>query len=174
MRVRDVMSVPAAAVASDDSLHVADGTMSLGGVRHLVVLSGGELAGVVSERDILRAPGMLAPVDGLAVDARAALKVLRVGDVMSSPAITVRGDTPVAEAAALLVDNRVGCLPVLEEGRLVGIVTTSDLLRSVARDRATAEPAPDGAPAPAAPDYGVAASIADRGSSPSRAVLAGR
>jgi acetoin utilization protein AcuB len=139
MRVRDVMSVPAAAVAPDDSLHVADGTMSLGGVRHLVVLSGGELVGVVSERDILRAPGLLAPVDGLAVDARAALRVLRVGDVMSAPAITVRGDTPVAEAASLLVDNRVGCLPVLEDGTPVGIVTTSDLLRAVARDLAVAD-----------------------------------
>jgi acetoin utilization protein AcuB len=163
MRVREVMSVPVAAVAPNDSLHVADGTMSLGGVRHLVVVSGGELVGVVSERDILRAPGLLAPVDGgLAIDARAALKILRVGDVMSSPAITVHGDTPVAEAAALLVDHRVGCLPVLEDGTPVGIVTTSDLLRAVARDLATAQPALDVAPAPAAPGHGSAARPADR------------
>jgi CBS domain-containing protein len=130
------MSVPAATVAPDDSLHVADGTMSLGGVRHLPVLDGTALVGVISERDILRAPGVLTPVDGLAVDVRALLRILRVRDAMSSAVITIAADAPVAEAATLLLRHRVGSLPVLEDGLLVGIVTTSDLLRAVAQGKA--------------------------------------
>ena len=138
MRVRDIMSVPAATVTPDDSLHVADGTMNLGGVRHLPVQDGPDLVGVISERDILRAPGVLTPVDGLAVDARALLRVLRVGDAMSSPAITIAADAPVAEAAGLLLRHRVGCLPVLADGSLAGILTTSDLLRAMAQPAITA------------------------------------
>ena len=145
MRVRDVMSVPAATVTPDDSLHVADGTMSLGRVRHLAVQSGPHLVGVISERDILRAPSARTPVDGLAVDARALLRVLRVADAMSSPVITIAADAPVAEAAALLLRHRVGCLPVLEDGSLAGIVTTSDLLRAIERRHA-----PGDGPSPAA------------------------
>jgi CBS domain-containing protein len=133
------MSAPAATVAPDDSLHIADGTMSLGGVRHLPVLDGRELVGIVSERDILRAPGLLAPVDSLAIDSRAVLKVLRVADVMSSPPLAIRAEASIEEAAALLLAHRVGCLPVLEDGRLAGIVTTSDLLRVVTRGHGPAE-----------------------------------
>ena len=56
MRVKDLMSARVAIVAPDDSLHIADGIMSLGGVRHLPVVSGGELVGVISQRDIVAAP----------------------------------------------------------------------------------------------------------------------
>jgi acetoin utilization protein AcuB len=130
------MSVPAAVVAPDDSLHVADGIMSMGAVRHLPVVSGGELVGVVSQRDILRAPGLLAP---LIESASAILKELRVEDVMSSPVVTIGAEASVQEAANRVLKHRVGCLPVLEAGRLVGIVTTSDLLRAIAGPAAVAD-----------------------------------
>lgn len=129
MRMKDLMSVPATAVAPGDSLHVADGIMSMGAVRHLPVVSGGRLVGVLSHRDILRAPGLLSP----SLDStRTVLKALRVEDVMSTPALTIGADASVQEAAKLLLKNRVGCLPVLDGGRLAGIVTTSDLLRAIA------------------------------------------
>jgi acetoin utilization protein AcuB len=127
--MKDLMSVPATAVAPGDSLHVADGIMSMGAVRHLPVVSGGRLVGVLSHRDILRAPGLLSP----SLDStRTVLKALRVEDVMSTPALTIGADASVQEAAKLLLKNRVGCLPVLDGGKLAGIVTTSDLLRAIA------------------------------------------
>jgi CBS domain-containing protein len=69
----------------------------------------------------------------LTVDLKAALKALRVQDAMSSPVLTIGPDESIQDAAATLLEHRVGSLPVIEEGRLVGIVTTSDLLRAVAR-----------------------------------------
>jgi acetoin utilization protein AcuB len=129
MKVRNLMSAPAAAVAPSDSLYVADGIMSMGGVRHLPVVGDGELLGVVSQRDILRAPGLLSP---LLSSTKTVLKALRVADVMSRDVVTIAADTSVEEAARTLLEHRVGCLPVLESGGLVGIVTTSDLLRAIA------------------------------------------
>ena len=128
MRVKQVMSVPATAVLPADSLHVADGIMSMGGVRHLPVVRDGDVVGVVSHRDILRATGLVAP---LIDNTRAALKALRVEEVMSSPAVTIDAEASLQAAAGRLLMNRVGCLPVLEAGKLVGIVTTSDLLRAI-------------------------------------------
>jgi CBS domain-containing protein len=132
MRVKDLMTAPAATVARGDSLHVADGIMSMGGVRHLPVLHGPELVGVISQRDILRAPGLLSPAYGFGGDARAVLKALRVEDVMSSAVVTIGAEAPVQVAAERLLEHRVGCLPVLDGATLVGIVTTSDLLRAMA------------------------------------------
>jgi CBS domain-containing protein len=103
--------------------------MSMGGVRHLPVVSNGALVGVISQRDILRAPGLLSH---LLSTARAALRSLRVQDVMSIDLVTIGADASVEEAAQKLLDHRVGCLPVVEAGALVGIVTTSDLLRALA------------------------------------------
>jgi CBS domain-containing protein len=137
MRVKELMSAPAATVAPGDSLHVADGIMSLGGVRHLAVVSDGELRGVVSQRDILRAPGLLSPVLS---SPRAVLRALSVEDLMSTEVVTVRAQASVEEAAERLLRYRIGCLPVIgEQGELVGIVTTSDLLRAIAGSMAAVD-----------------------------------
>lgn len=117
----------------------------MGVVRHLPVVSGGDLVGVVSQRDILRSPGLLSPVLGLGVDTRAALKTLRVEDAMSPTVLTIGAEASIREAAERMLKHRVGCLPVVEGGALVGIVTTSDLLRAIAgpSDATTpAEPEP--------------------------------
>jgi CBS domain-containing protein len=147
MRVKQLMSAPAATVAPGDSLHIADGIMSLGVVRHLPVVSGGTLVGVVSQRDILRSPGLLSPVLGLAIDTGAALKTLRVEDAMSPTIVTIGADASVREAAERMLNHRVGCLPVVDGGELVGVITTSDVLRSIADPAcALAPPRPERRP----------------------------
>jgi CBS domain-containing protein len=129
--------------------------MSMGGVRHLPVVSNGALVGVISQRDILRAPGLLSD---LLSTARAALRSLRVHDVMSVDLVTIGADASIEDAARKLLNHRVGCLPVVQAEALVGIVTTSDLLRAVAGPPETADAVVKAAnrswaaPAPAAKD----------------------
>lgn len=121
---RDVVTVePSSAIA--DALDLARAHK----IRHLPVLDGGRLAGVVTARDLRLALA----AEGTAPDAT-------VADVMTAPAITTPADTPVETAAQLLIQKRIGCLPVVEDGALVGILTESDLLRAfvelmVGRDR---------------------------------------
>jgi CBS domain-containing protein len=117
--------------------------MSLGGLRHLPVLSKEELVGILTHRDILRAPGLLSPVLGLAADTRAALRALRVEEAMTATVVTIGAQASLQEAAAQLLKHRVGCLPVMERGGLVGIVTTSDLLRAIAGPREAEADRPD-------------------------------
>lgn len=128
MKLRELMKTRVATIGPDESLHVADGIMSLGGLRHLPVVSGGALVGILTHRDILRAP---ATFFGFAADARAVLRALTVKDVMTRDVVAIDVGASVPEAAARLLKHKVGCLPVLEGGALIGLVTTSDLLQAI-------------------------------------------
>jgi CBS domain-containing protein len=103
----------------------------------LPVLDGGEVVGVVSEADIVaRSTGrsgsrnLLQRLTGAPEGPAGAT---RVGEAMSSPAITISPDQPVAEAARTMVDRKVNRLPVVDGSRLAGIVTRADLVRAYVR-----------------------------------------
>jgi acetoin utilization protein AcuB len=99
-------------------------------IRHLPVLDGDRLVGVVTDRDLrLAMPPIWADERD---ELREALKTRRVSEVMIRNIITVPPDTPVEHAAKLLYTHRIGCLPVLDDDRLVGILTETDLLRACA------------------------------------------
>ncbi|MGH0035204.1 MAG: CBS domain-containing protein [Myxococcota bacterium] len=131
-RVRDIMQRKIVQISADERLSTVDDIMTLGGVRHIPVVRGGELVGVVSERDLLRAS--LSSLSDFASDHRRAfLQGVEIRRVMSSPAVTVGPDTPVEEAARLLAERKIGCLPVLDgDRRLVGLITETDVLRCFA------------------------------------------
>jgi CBS domain-containing protein len=115
--------------------------MTLGRVRHMPVVHGGKLVGVVSERDLLRAS--LSSLTSFGDDARRAfLHVVEIGRVMSTPPIVIGLDAGVEEAALVMADRKIGCLPVLDGEALVGMLTETDLLRYFAEEfrRASAEP----------------------------------
>lgn len=97
-------------------------------IRHLPVVQDGRLVGVASDRDLRLA----IPPQGSMPDAerRELMDRTRVGDVMVKEVITVTPDAPVEEAAALLAENKIGCLPVLSDGRLVGILSETDVLHA--------------------------------------------
>jgi CBS domain-containing protein len=135
MKLRDLMKTRVTTIGPDETLHIADGVMSLGGLRHLPVMSGGALIGILTHRDILRAPTTFL---GFAADARAVLRTLSVRDVMTREVVTIDADASVRAAAERLLKHKVGCLPVLERGVLVGIVTTSDLLHAIVGPHAVA------------------------------------
>ncbi len=139
MKVRELMQRRVTTIAPDDTLHVADGIMSMGRLRHLPVVSGGALVGILTHRDILRAPSTFV---GFATDARAVLKELRARDAMRREVVTIGAEATVQQAAELLLAHKVGCLPVLEGGALVGIVTTSDLLYAIVGPHELADDGP--------------------------------
>ncbi len=117
-----VVTIPA-----DDSLWVVQEIMEFGDTRHLPVVRLGELVGVVSERDLLRAS--LSSVMGLpAEEQKIFLEGVKISEVMSSPPIFIEKDESVQKAARTLAERKIGCLPVVEGGKLIGIVTETDVL----------------------------------------------
>lgn len=107
-------------------------------IRHLPVLDGDRLVGVVTDRDLrLAMPPIWADDRD---ELRDALNTRRVSEVMIRDIITVPSDTPVEYAAKLLYTHRIGCLPVVDDDRLVGILTETDLLRAFAELFGATEP----------------------------------
>lgn len=135
LQVRDVMSHDVHTVKRNDELAVADALMKQERVRHLPVLDeDGRVCAVVSQRDLFRG----ALLRALGYGGRAEELMLRqvaVKDTMSSQIQTTTPDMPVADAARLMIERRIGCLPVIENDRLVGIVTETDFVRLVAEGR---------------------------------------
>jgi len=130
--VRDLMTREVRTLARMDELAVAEELMKVGRFRHLVVVDDdGSVAGVISQRDIFY--GALAWSMGHGSHAHdKALRSTPAKDVMVSPVISVAPESPLRDAAALLFEHKIGCLPVLDSGRLVGILTEGDLLSMLA------------------------------------------
>jgi CBS domain-containing membrane protein len=127
--VSDLMTRDVATLQRNDQLSIADDVMRLGQVRHLPVLGDDdELEGIISHRDLLH--GALARVLGYGSAGRAKLlKTVLVKEAMTCDPITVSPSTPIADAARLMVDKKIGCLLVVDGNALVGIVTESDFVR---------------------------------------------
>lgn len=124
MIVRDVMTCDVSTVSPEHTVAQALQVMFWRDVRHLPVVSEGRVIGVITERDILAAR----PERASAYSADA-----RVADVMTSPVETIHSKAELAEAAAIMAVQKVGCVPVVDAGSLVGIVTTTDLLAEMAQ-----------------------------------------
>jgi CBS domain-containing protein len=128
--VARLMQREVATLRVDDHLDLADDVMRLGRVRHMPVMDGIRLVGMVTQRDLLA--GSLARA--FQVDPRQRRDLLRsvpVREVMSKDVISVGAGATLSQAAQLMIERKIGCLPVLNgEGRLVGLVTETDLLRA--------------------------------------------
>jgi len=128
MTVRELMSVKVATLGQVDTLDVADGIMCMGRIRHLPILDGGKVVGVVSQRDLFRSALGAALAFGIRRP-QELMRSLEVRDVMSAPAVTIEPDAFVQDAASTMAEKKIGCLPVVEGGRLVGILTEHDVVR---------------------------------------------
>ena len=127
--VREVMSPEVTTLGINDSLNIADDIMSLGRIRHLPVLDGdGAVAGVLSQRDLFR--GALARALGYGEHAQSKLLgILKVKEVMTNDPATIGPDEDLSTAAQILYDRKIGCLLVVENEELVGILTEGDFVR---------------------------------------------
>ena len=127
--VRDIMSAEVTTLGRNDTLLLAKDIMNLGRIRHFPVVEDDELVGVVSQRDLYRAS--LGTVMQYGEKAqRAFLESIVVKEIMVDP-ISIGPDATVGDAARLMMEHKIGCLPVLEDDRLVGIVTETDMLQVV-------------------------------------------
>jgi len=139
MRVRELMTAKPITVDPETPMLEARQRMVEKRIRHLVVVENARVVGIVTDRDIrLNLPS---PATSLSVwEINYLLAQLTVGGVMSAAVIVVDPDRPVAEAARIMMDHKIGALPVVDKGRLVGIITESDFVRAMAGSGHTACP----------------------------------
>lgn len=127
--VRDIMTRDIVTLNRNETLRTADDVMRLGRIRHLpIVDDDGELAGVVSQRDLFHSGLMRALGYGTHAQQNA-LDSLVVKEAMHTDVVTTTPDTPLSAAAKIMLERKIGCLLVLENGKLAGILTESDFVR---------------------------------------------
>jgi len=128
--VEAIMTHRMVTLNEEDNLADLEPSMAQFGLRHLPVVDGTRLVGLVSHRDVLRVQGseIASSPLGAQVDKGTRDKTF-VAEVMHRDLVTVSPTTPAIEAAKILADHKFGCLPVVDgDGNLVGIVTDHDLL----------------------------------------------
>jgi CBS domain-containing protein len=135
LRVSDIMTKDVITLNRNDSLTTADDLMRIGRIRHLVVVHDeGALAGVLSQRDLFL--GGLLKALGYGTHAKEqALTTMVVKEAMVADPFTTTPNTPLEEAALVMLEHKIGCLPVIDKGKIVGILTESDFVAHVAGRR---------------------------------------
>ena len=131
MHVRDIMQHDVATLDASDRLDLADDIMRLGRIRHLPILSRGRLVGILSQRDLFRA-AVSSVLQVARPTERDWLGKIPVAAVMTPDPFTVAPETSVRTAVAVMMERKIGCLPVVDRGQLVGIVSETDCLRYLA------------------------------------------
>ena len=116
MQIVNLMTLEPVTIGARETLSKAKSLMEAGGFRRLPVLDDGRLVGILTERDLHQYAGYL--------------ESTRVNAAMSTALVTVTPYDTVEDAARLMLKHKIGGLPIVADGKLVGIVTTSDLLRA--------------------------------------------
>jgi CBS domain-containing protein len=127
--VGDIMTKQVVTVNRNSDALDADQVMNLGRIRHVLVVDDDDLlVGVVSQRDLFHS-GVIRALGFGSFAKQKALDTLLVKEVMTSNPLTTTAKTPLKEAAQLMLEHKVGCLPVLESQKLIGIITESDFVK---------------------------------------------
>jgi acetoin utilization protein AcuB len=128
MFVGERMSRPVISVSPDAPIHEVLAMFKKEHIRRAPVMKNGKLLGIVSERDLLNASPSSATT--LSVwELNYLISKVTVKEVMSKKVITVDKDTPIEEAARIMADQKIGGLPVTSSGKVVGIITETDLFK---------------------------------------------
>lgn len=135
LRAADLMTDDPVAVAPDDDLQTARNLMDRHGIRHLpVVDEDGAVVGLVSQRDLMQRA--LAPTDDLTLSAQHdVMSEVKVESIMTLDVEVVAPDSDVATAGQVMLENKYGCLPVVDGDRMAGILTEADFVRYLSEPR---------------------------------------
>lgn len=126
MLVKEIMTTNVITVSPESNLSTALELINSNRIRHLPVILNDKLVGIVSDRDLRDAkPSVLTPDDNLI------LSNIKVEKIMKRNVIYAHPLDAVDEAALLLYKHRIGCLPVINNGKIVGIITHGDLIRAL-------------------------------------------
>ena len=138
LTVGDVMTRDPVGLSPEDTLAAALETMRKHAIRRVPVVAAGRLVGLLAQGDLNRAqPSVL---DSTPEEFQRVMEGTPVSRIMISSPITVRSDTPLLEAARTLHTTKYGALPVVDGDRVAGILTDTDLIRTLARLLADEEP----------------------------------
>lgn len=128
MLIGERMSHPIISIAPDMPVHDALDMFKRERIRRAPVVKEGKLIGIVSDKDLLNASP--SPASSLSIwEMNYLLSKITVSEVMTKKVLTVAEDTPIEEAARIMADNKIGGLPVLRDGHVVGIITETDLFK---------------------------------------------
>ena len=130
MTVRDFMAKNPQVLGRHETLDLADDIMTMGRIRHLPILDDAELVGIISQRDMFRSAAVTA-LGFVGNTQKALIKTIRIKEIMTEKVVTISPDATVKDAARIMLYKKIGCLPVLEGKKLIGIITESDILRYV-------------------------------------------
>jgi acetoin utilization protein AcuB len=130
MFVADWMTRKVVTVGPDDYISDAVSLIKEKRVKHIPVMKGGKLVGILSDRDIKEfCPSRATALD--IYELHYLLANTRIKEAMRTPVMTTAPDTPVEEAAMVFLDNDIGCLPVIEGGKLTGIISDKDIYHAL-------------------------------------------
>jgi len=130
MYVSDWMTKKVYAVEPDEYLSDALSVMKEQSIKHVPVVKDGKLKGIISDRDIKEySPSKATSLD--IYELHYLLAKTKIKEMMNTKVITTTADTPVEEAAMVMLDRGIGCLPVLEQGNVVGIISDKDIFRAL-------------------------------------------
>jgi len=128
LTVRDIMARDPTTLGRNDTLDLAEDIMNLGRIRHMPVVDEGNIVGIMSQRDLFRSALVTALGFGRKTH-RAVIKTIKIKEIMTEHVITISPDASVKKAARMMIDQKIGCLPVVDGGKLVGLLTETDILR---------------------------------------------
>jgi len=132
MRIRDVMTKNPITVDSETLVLDAQKIMKENNIRRLPVVDKGNLVGIVTQHDLLQASP--SPATSLSIhELNYLLAKMKVKEVMKKNPFTLTPDTPFEEALRVGQDKKIGSFPVMEKGKLIGIITESDTVRFLTR-----------------------------------------
>jgi acetoin utilization protein AcuB len=132
-RVGAWMNPPDYTIGPDALVEEAFSVMQRANIRHLLVVESDDLVGVVTDRDLRRPPSEEADVANVSELYRLGDE-LKVRDVMTEDVLTADPNDHTAGAARIMVENKINCLPVVAEQKVVGILTSTDLLAALVHE----------------------------------------
>jgi CBS domain-containing membrane protein len=129
LTVADLMTTDLFTLLEDDNITVADEMMKWRNIRHIPVINDrNEIVGIITNRDILKIS--VSTLAGIShKDQRLLHDKVRARDIMQNKILTIPENTPLYTAAKLLSSNKIGCLPIIKKGKLVGIITEADFVK---------------------------------------------